>query len=92
MRRAARIDSNQREIVDALRAHGASVQTLAAVGKGVPDLLVGHAERNLLLEVKAEGGGLTLAQEHWHGEWRGSVVVVRCVDDALMALGGGDAD
>lgn len=76
--------------MEALRAHGASVQTLAAVGRGVPDLLVGHAERNLLLEVKAEGGKLTQDQVRWHGEWRGSVVVVRCVDDALMALGGGE--
>ena len=41
MRRAARVDRNQAEIVVALRAGGASVQPLHAVGKGVPDLLVG---------------------------------------------------
>lgn len=41
MRRAARTDANQTAIVEALRKCGASVQSLAAVGKGVPDLLVG---------------------------------------------------
>ena len=41
MRRAARIDRNQPEIVKALRQVGAHVTSLAAVGDGVPDLLVG---------------------------------------------------
>ena len=42
MRRAARTDSNHEEIVKALRAVGATVQSLAGVGHGVPDLLVGY--------------------------------------------------
>ena len=41
MRRAARTDANQAEIVAALRGVGASVQPLHAVGQGCPDLLVG---------------------------------------------------
>ena len=92
MRRAARVDDNQKDIVRALRAHGCSVESLAAVGRGVPDLLVGHAERNLLLEVKRPGGRLTKDQVRWHGAWGGSVVVVYCIEDALMALGVGNAD
>ena len=39
--RAARVDQNHVEIVKALRDHGAFVVSLATVGKGVPDLLVG---------------------------------------------------
>lgn len=49
MRRAPRTDANQAEIVAALRTRGALVQSLAGVGAGVPDLLVGWrgALRNL---------------------------------------------
>ncbi len=35
-----RVDDNQREIVKALRAVGACVQSLAEIGQGCPDLLV----------------------------------------------------
>lgn len=55
-RTAAKIDANQPMIVKALRAFGATVQTLAAVGKGCPDLLVGYKGKNFLLEVKVPGG------------------------------------
>ena len=52
MRYAAKIDSNQNEVVNALRKAGASVQSLAALGKGVPDLLVAIRGVNLLMEIK----------------------------------------
>lgn len=41
MRRAAKVDDNQAKIVAALRKRGHLVQSLASVGNGVPDLLVG---------------------------------------------------
>lgn len=93
MRRAAKIDANQPAIVQALRAVGASVQSLAAVGKGCPDLLVGFRGSDYLLEVK-DGGKppserrLTPSQVEWHGVWQGAPVpVVASVDDALRAIG-----
>ena len=52
MRRAAKVDANQAEIVQALRQIGAVVQSLAAVGNGCPDLLVGYRNRLFLLELK----------------------------------------
>ena len=52
MRRAAKIDANQPAVVSALRAAGAVVHSLAAVGNGMPDLLVAYAGRTLLMEVK----------------------------------------
>jgi|GEM_PF-5567154 len=52
MRRSARIDRNQPEIVEALRKLGASVQPLHTAHDGIPDLLVGYQGRNFLLEVK----------------------------------------
>lgn len=91
MRRAARVDLNQQEIVTALRKVGATVQSLAPVGGGVPDLLVGYRRQSYLLEVKdgaKKCGELTEHQEQWHREWRGMpVAVVCCVSSALAAIG-----
>jgi Holliday junction resolvase len=85
--RAARVDRNQREIVAALRKAGASVEHLHAVGKGVPDLLVGYKGRNYLLEVKGERGKLTPAQVDWHEGWIGLAHIVRTPQEALEAIG-----
>lgn len=93
MRRAAKVDANQEQVVSALRAVGASVQTLAAVGKGVPDLLVGYQGKTLLLEVK-DGNKppserrLTEDQLKWHGAWRGGpLAIVDGPEAALRMLG-----
>ena len=53
---ASRVDSNQPEIVATLRGMGCSVQHLHAVGKGVPDLLVGCRGVNLLVAVYSACG------------------------------------
>ena len=92
MRRAAKVDANQREVVAALRAAGASVQLLHAVGEGCPDLLVGYKGLNMLLEVKdgskpPSAQKLTPQQEEWHRDWRGHRVVVNSPEAALTAIG-----
>lgn len=91
MRKAAKIDDNQKAIVNVLRQMGASVQSLAATGKGCPDLLVGYQGINYLMEVKdgdkvLSKQKLTIDQEHWHSLWRGSVHIVKSVDEALKIL------
>ena len=93
MRCAAKVDSNQAEIVQALEKVGASVRSLAAVGSGVPDLMVGFRRETYLLECKrpkAKGqraGTLTPDQERFFDEWRGQVAIVRTPEEALMAIG-----
>ena len=92
MRRAAKVDANQREVVVALRGAGASVQLLHAVGEGCPDLLVGYKGLNMLLEVKdgskpPSAQKLTPQQEIWHRDWRGHRVVVNSTEAALAAIG-----
>jgi len=95
--KAARVDTNQPAIVGALRAYGATVQHLHKVGDGCPDLLVGYMgkdgiRRNFLLEVK-DGGkppskrNLTPQQKVWHASWRGTVDVVKNIEDALKVIG-----
>jgi hypothetical protein len=91
MRKRGRIDANQEAIVTALRALGCSVQSLAACGSGVPDLLVGTRDRNCLLEVKdgtkpPAARKLTPAQEAWHKAWRGKVAIVTTPLEALQAV------
>jgi len=90
MRRAARVDANQSEIVAALRAVGVSVQPLHTVGKGCPDLLCGVRGTNLLLEIKdgnkpPSARKLTSDEAAWHESWRGQVAIVESVDEAIAA-------
>lgn len=92
MRRAAKVDANQDQVVIALKAAGATVQSLAAVGKGVPDLLVGWQGKTVLFEVKdgrrpLSEQRLTEQQLTWHGTWRGGpLCVVDGPEAALRAL------
>lgn len=92
MRRAAKIDANQPEIVRALRAIGCTVHSLAPVGDGCPDLLVGHAGRTALLEVKdgslpPSDRKLTPKQLDWHAKWNGGTLAVVCdVESAIRAV------
>lgn len=99
MRRAARRDLLEADIVQALRACGASVTILSV--RGAPDLLVGFRGETWLLEAKTPSrkdgtahkgkggvGELTRDQVTWHSTWRGGpAVIVRGVQDALRAVG-----
>lgn len=102
MRRAARTDGNHSDIARAWRGVGLSVQSLAAIGRGVPDLLGGgslpcpHCLRkfpqNILAEVK-DGSlspsrrRLTEDEQNFHALWRGPIVVVNSIDEALRVVG-----
>ena len=92
MRRAAKVDANQSEIVAAFRKAGATVQPLHAVGLGCPDLLVGFRGVNYAIEVKdgakpPSARKLTPDQVSWHDTWRGQVAVVKSIEEALALLG-----
>ena len=89
MRRAAKVDRNQAEIVAALRSAGVTVQPLHTVGDGCPDLLCGFRRHNFLLECKMPGTGkLTPDQIEWHGGWKGQVIVVEDAEAALAVVMG----
>lgn len=95
MRRIAKRDANHPEIVAALRAAGCGVVDLAAVGAGVPDLLVCepvHPFRSWLIEVKdsakpPSARKLTPDQVKFHAAWRGDIAIVTTVAEALAAVG-----
>jgi Holliday junction resolvase len=90
---AKRVDGNHAEIVEALRVYGCAVQSLAAVGHGVPDLLVARNGRWYVMEVKdgskpPSARKLTPDEAAWHERFgRHAVVsVVETVEDALAAV------
>lgn len=94
-------DSNEAEIVEALKAAGASVQRLNETG--TPDLLVGYQGQTFLLEVKRSGKrvrvakhghhdaderGLARTQQLWWDRWKGRLpLVVTSIAEALAAIG-----
>jgi hypothetical protein len=78
MRTRGRTDANQSEVVKQLRQMGASVAIISSVGGGVPDLIVGVAGRNYLVELKDPNKPpserlLTNEEEtfrrSWSGQW-----------------------
>lgn len=92
-----RIDSNQNQIVSALRAAGREVLDLSDVGRGCPDLLVSNEQDMWLMEVKnpeyipkkpVKGSKLdrimTEKQKKFYAQWKGKpILVVSSIDEAL---------
>ena len=90
--KAHSVDSNQADIVEALRKAGASVQILSAVGQGCPDLAVAYRGVNHFVEIKdrakpPSARKLTPDQEKWMANWRGPVYVVDSIAQAFAAIG-----
>ena len=91
MRRAARLDGNHKEVVDALTKIGATVQSLASMHGGVPDLLEGYHGKNVLLEVKdgnlpPSARTLTLDELQWQERWGGQVKTVGSAEEAQRVV------
>lgn len=84
-------DFNQATIERVFRQEGATVVDLHTLGKGIPDLLVGVAGRNVLVEIKLPAGrfggtsrsDLNHRQVGFHHHWRGDTPrVIRTEDEA----------
>jgi hypothetical protein len=90
MRRAARRDDNEQEIIKAMRAEGAYVKVIN--DEGLFDLLVSHRGETLLVEVKdgskpPSARRLTEAEQKFHDEWPGSdLYIVNSVEEAIALL------
>ena len=89
--RAKRIDGNQARVVKSLEECGCEVQSLAALGEGVADLLVNYKPRQRLFLMEVKDGSkppskrvLTPAQVEWHKRF--PVVVVNNTKEAVLAL------
>lgn len=92
MRRAARVDDNQADIVEALVRAGIWVQSTAALGNGFPDLITCHRRVFRLLEVKdgrrpPSGRRLTPLEERFFAACPGPVHLVTDPIEALRVHG-----
>ena len=93
MRRSARIDANQNAIVAALRdIPGVTVAITSALGSGFPDIVVGFAGRNYLIELK-DGSkppskrALTDDEYDFFVTWRGQREIACNLDECLEIIG-----
>lgn len=87
MRRAARVDANQSEIVKAFRSLGCSVHCT----NDVWDLTVAFGGINILIEVKdgkkrPSAQKLTELAKDFHASWLGRIYLVRNIDDAVECV------
>ena len=82
-----RVDSNQKEIVKALRQFGASVAHTYTVGRGFPDLLIAYGGDYYLMEIKIPQAKLTPDEVEFHQNWIGKIHIVYSIEDALKAIG-----
>jgi len=77
MRRAAKVDANHVEIVTEFKMRGCAVLSLAAMGRGVPDLLVAFGGITWLVEVKGPKGKENEEQQKFASAWSGCRALVR---------------
>ena len=86
MRRAARVDSNHSDIAKAFKKLGCSFLSLAQLGKGTPDGVVGYGGLSLLVEIKSDRGTLNEKQKKFWDTWKGGVRLVRDLDGVLETV------
>lgn len=90
MRRAARRDAGEQDIIKAMRACGAYVKVIN--DEGTFDLLCYYNGHTLLLEIKdgtkpPSARRLTDAEQRFHDEWPGSNLhIINSVQEALDLL------
>lgn len=93
MRRAARIDDNQKQIVGELRQlPGCTVTSTAGVGNGFPDIVVGYQGINYLFEIKdpakpPSARKLTEHEHRFHEAWTGQISVIQATEEAMEIMG-----
>lgn len=87
MRRAAKRDVSEPEIVTALTQCGFTVERLSQ--SGIPDLIVGFRNKRMwLVECKSSekgyGKALNVNQKKFADRWRGTpIVILRSAQDAI---------
>jgi hypothetical protein len=91
MRARPKLDANHTAIVKALRQMGASVQSLASIGHGCPDLLVGWSNKAYVVEIKdgtlpPSKRQLTEDEREWMECWTGPFVILSSVENAIAWL------
>lgn len=93
MRKRARVDDNQNEIVSRLKQiYGLSVRVTSMIGSGFPDLVLGWRGKNYLIELKdgkksASRKKLTEHEKKMKDQWFGQFDVCESIDEILAVIG-----
>lgn len=86
-RRAAKVDANQREIVEVFRGLGWYVLIISQL-KNCCDIIVSKNKQTIAIEIK-DGSKPLSAQKLSDGEikfmdeWKGEYAIVNCVEDVI---------
>ena len=90
MRRAAKVDANQKDIVETLRGMGVSVAHTHTLGRGFPDIAISTVANGAthLIEIKdgakpPSARKLTEDEQEWHDNWLGNVHIVETEEQAI---------
>lgn len=89
MKRVARIDKNQPEIVKTFREQGLTVAITSNAHDGFPDIVIGYGLITVLVEIK-DGSKppsqrkLTKDQVKFHSEFTGAITVIENVSQAIQ--------
>lgn len=92
MRRAAKIDDNQNDIVDAIRkVPGFTVTITSSLGKGFPDIVVGFGGFNGMYEIKdpkkpPSARKLTKDEGKFHDAWFGHIKVAETATEIIVDM------
>lgn len=91
MRKKARVDANQKEIVQQLRKLNISVLHTHQLGKGAPDLILGYRNDNFMIELK--DGTKTKSQQkltpdelEFQNKWKGNYSVCNSLEQILNVI------
>lgn len=93
MRKAARVDDNQKEIVKQLRQiPNLSIAITSQLGKGFPDFIIGYKSLNYMIELK-DGSKveskrkLTPDEVIFHESWKGQINVCNNIEEIFKLIG-----
>jgi Holliday junction resolvase len=83
------VDTNQKQIVKAIRKVGGECISLTDAGQGVPDVLASFRGSMYLLEIKNPERKWKLRQTQidWHEKWQAPVHVVETIEEVLQIIG-----
>ena len=91
MRKKARVDANQKEIVQQLRKIGISVLHTHQLGRGAQDLVLGYRNSNFMIELK--DGNKTKSQQkltpdevQFQEKWNGNYAVCNSIEQILTLI------
>jgi len=91
MRKKARVDANQKVIVQELRKRGISVLHTHQLGKGAPDIVIGYMNQNYLIEIKDGNKSksqqkLTPDELEFASKWGGNYAVCNSLEQILQLI------